>query len=181
MERYWHTGRASMAHKDPEYRAVSCKCFDSRLSIDSIQTHDFQAELSRAIEDFLDITAECSPSILILKPKFHFLVHLPVYIRRFGPAILFSTERYESFNHVFRLTCVHSNRASPSRDSCQTFAAQDMIKHIASGGFWFSSARKKWVRAGSEILNYVIDHPECAQYLGLPRTKKKNPGACTFL
>ncbi|KAG1779724.1 hypothetical protein EV702DRAFT_965571 [Suillus placidus] len=66
-------------------------------------------KLSWTIEDFLNVTAKCAPSILISKPKFHFLVHLPAYIRCFGPAILFSTERYESFNHVFRLTCMHSN------------------------------------------------------------------------
>ncbi|KAG2354910.1 hypothetical protein BDR07DRAFT_1265017, partial [Suillus spraguei] len=52
----------------------------------------------------------------ISKLKFHFLVHLPAYIHRFGPAIIFSTERYESFNHVFWLSCIHSNRRMPSRD-----------------------------------------------------------------
>ncbi|KAI0819953.1 hypothetical protein BC628DRAFT_1281023, partial [Trametes gibbosa] len=71
----------------------------------------------------------------ISKPKFHFLVHLPVYIERFGPAILFSTERYESFNHIFRLSSVYSNRQAPSRDSCKAFASNDAMKHIVSGGF----------------------------------------------
>ncbi|KAH8977201.1 hypothetical protein EDB92DRAFT_1937991 [Lactarius akahatsu] len=61
----------------------------------------YLASLTQTIEDFLNITAKCALSILILKLKFHFLVHLPAYIRRFGPAVLFSTERYESFNHVF--------------------------------------------------------------------------------
>jgi hypothetical protein len=42
--------------------------------------------------DPLNIT--CAPIILITKPKFHFLVHLPLFIRRFGPAGI-STERYE--------------------------------------------------------------------------------------
>jgi hypothetical protein len=51
-----------------------------------------QANLSRVIDNFLTITAQCAPSILISKPKFHFLLHLPAYICRFGPAILFSTE-----------------------------------------------------------------------------------------
>ncbi|KAG2089011.1 hypothetical protein BD769DRAFT_1372267, partial [Suillus cothurnatus] len=50
----------------------------------------------------------------ISKPKFHFLVHLLAYIRRFGPAIIFSTEQYKSFNHVFRLSCIYSNRRAPS-------------------------------------------------------------------
>ncbi|KAI0685316.1 hypothetical protein BC835DRAFT_1408857 [Cytidiella melzeri] len=68
------------------------------------------AHLSRTIQDLLNITAKCALSILITKPKFHFLVHLPAYNRRFGPAILFLTEHYESFNHVFRLSCIHSNQ-----------------------------------------------------------------------
>ncbi|ETW85042.1 hypothetical protein HETIRDRAFT_25488, partial [Heterobasidion irregulare TC 32-1] len=52
----------------------------------------YLAKLQQCIDDILDVTALCSPSILISKPKFHFLVHLPFYIRRFGPAILYSTE-----------------------------------------------------------------------------------------
>ncbi|KAI6017435.1 hypothetical protein EDC04DRAFT_2870103 [Pisolithus marmoratus] len=64
-------------------------------------TEEYLACLSWTIEDFLNITCICAPSILISKPKFHFLVHLPTYIHRFGPALLFSMERYESFNHLF--------------------------------------------------------------------------------
>ncbi|KAI0704259.1 hypothetical protein BC835DRAFT_1237763, partial [Cytidiella melzeri] len=52
----------------------------------------YGAHLSRTIQDLLNITAKCAPSILITKPKFQFLVHLPAYIHCFGPAILFSTE-----------------------------------------------------------------------------------------
>lgn len=63
-----------------------------------------QAKLTHAINNFLTLSALCAPSILVTKVKFHFLVHLPAYIRRFGPAILFSTERYKSFNHVFWLS-----------------------------------------------------------------------------
>ncbi|KAI6149892.1 hypothetical protein BKA82DRAFT_3932986, partial [Pisolithus tinctorius] len=73
----------------------------------------------------------------ITKPKFHFLVHLPAFIQQFGPAIIFSTEWYESFNHVFCLACIHSNQQAPSHNACRTFGQQDMIKHIVTGGFWF--------------------------------------------
>lgn len=95
------------------------------------------------------------------------MIHLPAYIRRFGPAIIFSTERYESFNHVFRLTCIYSNRQAPSRDSCRIFAHQDIVKHIATGGFWYDSKTSKWVRGSQEVLGYIYDHPEQAQLLGL--------------
>ncbi|KAJ6535243.1 hypothetical protein DFH09DRAFT_1249927 [Mycena vulgaris] len=45
---------------------------------------------------------KCSLSILISKPKFHFLLHLPFFIRCFGSAVLLSTEHYEAYNAVFR-------------------------------------------------------------------------------
>ncbi|KAI0040147.1 hypothetical protein FA95DRAFT_1464700, partial [Auriscalpium vulgare] len=128
---------------------------------------EYLASLSRAIEDLLNLTARCAPSILISKPKFHFLVHLPAYIRRFGPAIVFSTERYESFNHVFRLTCIHSNRQAPSRDTCRTFALHDAVKHIATGGFWLHRATKQWVRAGPKVRSYLREHPEHVRLLGI--------------
>ncbi|KAH7919605.1 hypothetical protein BV22DRAFT_968262, partial [Leucogyrophana mollusca] len=130
-------------------------------------TEEYLAKLSRTIDDFLNITAQCAPSILISKPKFHFLVHLPAFIRRFGPAIIFSTERYESFNHVFRMSCIYSNRQAPSRDTCRTFARQDIVKHITTGGYWYDNARKRWVRAGAQVLSYLRDHPEQARLLGL--------------
>ncbi|KAG2120425.1 uncharacterized protein F5147DRAFT_562462 [Suillus discolor] len=130
-------------------------------------TEIYLAKLSQTIEDFLNVTAQCAPSILISKPKFHFLVHLPAYICRFGPAILFSTERYESFNHIFRLACIHSNQQGPSQDTCRIFARQDIVKHIATGGYWFDTARKKWVWAGDKVLSYVDEHPEQVQLLGI--------------
>jgi hypothetical protein len=135
-----------------------------------------QANLSRVIDDFLTITAQCAPSILISKPKFHFLLHLPAYIHRFGPTILFSTERYELFNHVFRLASIYSNRQAPSHDTCNTFAAQDSIKHIVFGGYWFDSSVKCWVRAGKAILQYIDGHPEHARYLGFHDEKPRKLG-----
>jgi hypothetical protein len=87
----------------------------------------------KLIADFLLITARCSPSIIVLKPKFHFLVHLPDYIRRFGPALLFSTERFESFNGVFRAASMFSNRQAPSCDISRRFVGIEQAKHIVSG------------------------------------------------
>ncbi|KAG1749584.1 hypothetical protein EDD22DRAFT_958012 [Suillus occidentalis] len=133
-----------------------------------VDTEVYLANLSRKIEDFLNITSQCAPSILISKPKFHFLVHLPAFIRRFGPAIVFSTERYESFNHVFRLSCIYSNRQAPSRDSCKTFSRQDIMKHITTGGYWYDSTVKTWVRGGEMVLGYFDEHPEQARLLGIP-------------
>ncbi|KAJ7855699.1 hypothetical protein B0H13DRAFT_1641791, partial [Mycena leptocephala] len=65
----------------------------------------YTAELETCINDF--ITCKCSPSILISKPIFHFLLY-PFFIRLFGPAILFSTERYEVYNAVFRACSIYT-------------------------------------------------------------------------
>ncbi|KAJ7436385.1 hypothetical protein B0H11DRAFT_2164125 [Mycena galericulata] len=68
------------------------------------------------------------------KPKFHIFLHLPEHIRRFGPAILFATEAFESFNAVIRAKSVHSNRHAPSRDFAHAFAQGNRIRHLLSGG-----------------------------------------------
>ncbi|KAG1872268.1 hypothetical protein F4604DRAFT_1881049 [Suillus subluteus] len=138
-------------------------------------TEAYLAILSRTIEDFLNVTTQCAPSILISKPKFHFLVHLPAYIRCFGPAIVFSTERYESFNHVFRLSCIHSNRQAPSRDTCRIFSHQDTVKYIATGGYWYDPTVKKWVCAGVQVLCYLDKHPEQAKLLGILNSSHNPP------
>ncbi|KAJ7622706.1 hypothetical protein B0H17DRAFT_1151594 [Mycena rosella] len=98
--------------------------------IEDIKT--YTATLDVCINDFINITCKCSPSILISKPKFHFLLHLPFFIRRFGPAVLFSTERYEAYNAVFRACSIFSNRLTPSRDIAWSFAGIDRVKHRAA-------------------------------------------------
>ncbi|VDB98015.1 unnamed protein product [Peniophora sp. CBMAI 1063] len=159
----WHT-----AIKDKEAYLV---CYDNCL--DRTPIDPSQADLSKTIHDFLDLTAQCAPSILISKPKFHFLVHLPAYIRRFGPAILYSTERYESFNRVFRLTCIFSNRQAPSRDTCKTFADFDAFKHIITGGYWRNPDKPStWVRAGPEVRQYFKEHPKMKCLYSIPTTVK---------
>ncbi|KAJ7821505.1 hypothetical protein B0H13DRAFT_2241737 [Mycena leptocephala] len=70
------------------------------------------------------------------KPKFHILLHLPDHIRRFGPAILFATEAFESFNAIIRAKSVHSNRHAPSRDIARAFAQGNRIRHLLSSGLF---------------------------------------------
>ncbi|KAF6751249.1 hypothetical protein DFP72DRAFT_816763, partial [Ephemerocybe angulata] len=48
--------------------------------------------------------------------KFHIIIYLPDHIAHFGPAILFATEAFESFNAFIRAKSVYSNRQAPSRD-----------------------------------------------------------------
>lgn len=61
------------------------------------------------------------------------MLHLPEHIHRFGPAALFATEGFESFNAVIRAKSIHSNRQSPSHDIARAFAHGNRIRHILSG------------------------------------------------
>ncbi|KAL6300161.1 hypothetical protein BKA93DRAFT_819596 [Sparassis latifolia] len=112
-------------------------------------TEKYLATLSQVIDDFLNITALCAPSILI--------------------TVLFSTERYESFNHVFRLASIYN--------TCNAFTSQDIMKHLATGGFWFDNSQRKWVCAGRQIITYISTHPPQARLLGIKTERPKEPGS----
>ncbi|KAF8749048.1 hypothetical protein RHS01_10428 [Rhizoctonia solani] len=135
---------------------------------------EYTAELQALIDDFLLITAQCSPAILILKPKFHFLVHLPYYIRWFGPALLFSTERFESFNGVFWAASTFSNCQSPLHDIAERFAQLDCAKHICAGGYWKQG--NCWVCVGGALLRFVSTNAAFAPIFRIPKQKTWIPG-----
>ncbi|KAJ6583660.1 hypothetical protein B0H10DRAFT_2168146 [Mycena sp. CBHHK59/15] len=78
--------------------------------INDLDTHIEQLEA--AIKHFLDCTCRLTLQ-WFNKPKFHVILHLPAHIRRFGPAMLFATEGFESFNAIIRSCSVHSNRHAP--------------------------------------------------------------------
>lgn len=99
-----------------------------------------------------------------------------MFIRRFGPAILFSTERYESFNGVYRLSSVYSNRQALSRDACHLFAEQDNVKHVVSGGMWHDPTTQKWVKAGPGVVKYFNTHPHQRSLLAFPIIEPKKVG-----
>ncbi|KAJ3509457.1 hypothetical protein NLJ89_g5213 [Agrocybe chaxingu] len=127
------------------YDLVTPECYDawvalSRLVpliwqpvIEDINEHTKVLEME--IDAFLLRTARWTTQ-WFNKPKFHLLLHLPDHIRRFGPAILFATEAFESFNAVIRAKSVHSNRQAPSRDIAQAFAQGNRVRHLFSGGYF---------------------------------------------
>ncbi|KAG9121224.1 hypothetical protein FRC07_002910 [Ceratobasidium sp. 392] len=109
--------------------------------IDNID--EYAVEFKATINDFLYTVAKSVPALVVQKAKIHLLVHMPLFVRRFGPLLGPNSERYESFNSVFRSVSVHSNRQAPSRDIANAFATFDRVKHIISGGYWFDSNSKR--------------------------------------
>lgn len=99
--------------------------------IENIDQHIQQ--ITSAIVLFLDCTCRVTPC-WFNKPKFHIILHLPEHIRRFGPAMLFATEGFESFNAIIRSASIHSNRHAPSRDIAQRMAKGNRVRHLLSGG-----------------------------------------------
>lgn len=75
-----------------------------------VANHYLQKHLTLAIEDFLR-TAALWNTQWFNKPKFHLFVHILDHILRFGPASLYSTEAFESYNYVIHLRSINSNKA----------------------------------------------------------------------
>ena len=118
------------------------------------------------------------------KPKFHIFIHLTCHIRRFGPAILFATEAFESFNAIIRAKSIHSNRQAPSRDIALAFAQANHIRHLLSGGFFLPNdislsadnlpKTEMWKSIGRRPEQFVAMAGTVTNYLGLAETDKKS-------
>jgi hypothetical protein len=85
-------------------------------------------------------------------------------IRRFGPAVRYSTEIFECFNAIFRLCSVLSNHQAPSRDIAHKFASMDRVKHLLSGGFWKQEG--EWVQAGQKVTELLHKDTVVQRHLG---------------
>ncbi|KZV99556.1 hypothetical protein EXIGLDRAFT_668241 [Exidia glandulosa HHB12029] len=99
---------------------------------------------------------------------FHIILHLPRHIRRFGPAPLYATEAFESFNHVIRLRSIHSNRHAPSLDIAHAFSHLHAIRHLLSGG-WFPDdtlPNSPPRQAGEKVLQLIHDS-RLVDYMGM--------------
>lgn len=93
-----------------------------------------QQRLESAIDDFLAATALWNTQ-WFNKTKFHLFVHLLLHIECFGPAILFATETFESYNLVIRLRSINSNKHAPSLDIARSFSHLHAVRHLVSGGY----------------------------------------------
>jgi hypothetical protein len=124
------------------------------------------------------------------KSKFHIILHLPKHVHRFGPALLFATEAFESFNAVIRAKSVHSNRQAPSRDIAMAFAQGNRIRHLLSGGYFLSTdfhatwkdnpqslTISDWQTVGAGPAHLIATDIIPSSYLGLRTSDKSNAGA----
>lgn len=140
----------------------------------------FQNSLERCILDLLSVLAKCAPGIALTKSKMHFLCHIPFFIRRFGPAILFSSERFESYHKVFRYCSIFSNKLSPSHDIAVRFMHLERARHIATGGLWFDKSLNRWHQASDRLAQFLRDHDEFSRLLGLNFNQPPIPGEQTL-
>ncbi|KAJ3757100.1 hypothetical protein EV360DRAFT_46748 [Lentinula raphanica] len=175
------------------YDLLPTPCYEAWLALSALvplvwqpvieDLEAYLATLECAIHRFLHAAAAWTPR-WFNKPKFHILMHLPMHIRRFGPAILYATEGFESFNAVIRDHSTHSNRQAPSRDIARGFARCNRNRHLLSQGVflrpnsserheehaeYFSNSVEDWITAGPGVFALIR-----------PRASGKNPVAEAF-
>ncbi|PBK90657.1 hypothetical protein ARMGADRAFT_866159, partial [Armillaria gallica] len=163
------------------YDLVGQDCYDTWLSLSKLVPLIWQPEIANI--DTYTTLLEHEINIFLVrvakwtcqwfnKPKFHIFLHLPAHIRRFGPAILFATEAFESFNTVIRAKSVHSNRLSPSRDIALAFGQGNRVRHLLSGGSFTIQAETihqatRRVARPNVLMLVSRSQSTVTQYLGL--------------
>jgi hypothetical protein len=165
------------------YDLVPPECYAAWVSLSSLIPIIWQpiipdidhhvTKLHAAIQHFLSTTAQWTPR-WFNKPKFHILLHLPDHIRRFGPATLFATEGFESFNAVICAKSIHSNHQAPSHDIAISFAHANRIRHMLSGGQVLFrkdddsiiAAENQWRKVGDGLQGLVAQSNVITHYLG---------------
>ncbi|KAH9945634.1 hypothetical protein B0H21DRAFT_693918 [Amylocystis lapponica] len=181
------------------YDLVSPDCYETWVALSHlipliwqpviINVQDHLTLLEKEIQYFLLCAARWTTR-WFNKPKFHILLHLVEHIRRLGPASLFATESFESFNAIIRAKSVHSNRQAPSRDIARAFAQGNRIRHLLAGGLFvpdeklvpetsaqttndtvqnrtFVYDHHAWLQIGPGPADLVRGRSTVTQYLGL--------------
>jgi hypothetical protein len=134
-----------------------------------------QADLKILIANVLDAFALVDPTKIITKMKLQILPALIEDIRRFGPAIRYSTEVFECFNAIFRFCSILSNHQAPSRDIATKFASMDRLKHVLCGGFWKQEG--EWIQAGPKVTELIHADPVIQRHIGWVPHYETLPGA----
>ncbi|KAG2126284.1 hypothetical protein DEU56DRAFT_743067 [Suillus clintonianus] len=147
---------------------VPTECYDTWVALSNLIPLIWQPEienstehlrnLTTSINNFLACTARWTPR-WFNKPKFHILLHVVDHIQRFGPATLFATEAFESFNAVIRAKSIHSNHRAPSRDIARSFAHGSRIRHILSGARILIHDNTNDIHSDSPDLTLQVSNP----------------------
>ncbi|KAJ7056477.1 hypothetical protein C8F01DRAFT_1311424 [Mycena amicta] len=146
----------------------------------------FMDELEKAIDHLLNCTCILSLN-WFNKPKFHVILHLPMYIRRFGPAMLFTTEGFELYNAIIRACSVHSNRHAPSRDIAWQMAQSNPLptepQSIDADSPWMkippaALKESKWFSAGKGPRALLARDSFGARFFGIKEDDASEPAGC---
>lgn len=164
-------------HLSPEKRRLwtslcllSSYVFQAKITnmesyLDELQTH-----IEIFLKNLIGITAQW-----VNKPKFHMLTHLPGSIRRLGPAPLFATQKFESFNGVLRYASIHSSHQSPGSDIANTFNNWELLKMFTSRSPFYDRELDEMVTAGPELNSKFPDHSQIQHALGRDLTSNQRP------
>lgn len=98
------------------------------------------------------------------------------HIQRFGPAIIFATEGFESFNFIIRLRSILSNRHAPSVDIANAMSFMHAVRHLVCGGYFRDPTTGQFRQAGTGILSLQQDKEFC-DFMGMSHFYQKiTPG-----
>ncbi|KAG1819450.1 hypothetical protein EV424DRAFT_1472622 [Suillus variegatus] len=88
-------------------------------------------------------------------------------VKYFGGQSMFILEKAKLL-HIFQscLKSVDKDRLNtPSLNA--DYISQDIVKHVATGGYWYDRDVKRWVRGGEQVLCCLNEHREQAHLLGI--------------
>ncbi|KAI9625116.1 hypothetical protein H4Q26_016505 [Puccinia striiformis f. sp. tritici PST-130] len=100
------------------------------------------------------------------KPKVHMLLHLVESIGRFGLAVLFATEKFESFNGVLRKASAHSNKQAPGRDLATLFDTYGSIRFLFSGGTIYDVRTLKTRQVSKMVTSVFLENQIIQKSMG---------------
>ncbi|KAH9810786.1 hypothetical protein DFH28DRAFT_1064014 [Melampsora americana] len=143
---------------------LSSYIFQTKMSNMKTYLDKLDIMISQFLDHLISLNARW-----VNKPKFHMLVHLQESIQRFGPASLFATEKFESFNGVMQHTSVHSNHHSPGQDIANSFNTQLMMRIFISGASFFDHDLQTRVFGGHQLQGLLSSVLELFQAMGLDK------------
>ncbi|KAI7966088.1 hypothetical protein MJO29_001836 [Puccinia striiformis f. sp. tritici] len=100
------------------------------------------------------------------KPKIHMIIHLEESIQRFGPASLFATEKFESFNGIVRENSIHSNRLSPGRDIAIAFCDAKIMRLLMSEAQLYDHETKRYFKSSPQVTDLFKNNPLIQKSMG---------------